>query len=140
MEGNVCPICLELLSNFDNNNNLPVCHHVFHEICIRKWWNKVHRVECPYCRWCENYDRELITGIEGLLVKLIMYGDVHDFQLLSLQIAIKKNINDRFIYRRAINLIMSGDDKCQDIINHCLSSLVSRGYMKMQNNLYYYVS
>lgn len=43
-----CAICLEVFKQNDEIIAMTKCDHVFHEVCIRKWF--LVRTNCPYCR------------------------------------------------------------------------------------------
>jgi hypothetical protein len=41
-----CPVCFEDVQF--SNRHMTTCHHVFHQECIRKWFETSD--ECPICR------------------------------------------------------------------------------------------
>ncbi|EHK47211.1 hypothetical protein TRIATDRAFT_28220, partial [Trichoderma atroviride IMI 206040] len=45
-----CVICLETLQDDDTIRPLP-CSHVFHSLCLAKWYLKRHDT-CPICKAC----------------------------------------------------------------------------------------
>ncbi|KAL7966673.1 hypothetical protein HDV63DRAFT_384552 [Trichoderma sp. SZMC 28014] len=45
-----CVICLETLQDDDTIRPLP-CSHVFHSLCLAKWYLKRHNT-CPICKAC----------------------------------------------------------------------------------------
>lgn len=44
-----CLICQNLIVELQKYTVLPICHHLFHRKCIRKWLCK-YRAQCPHCR------------------------------------------------------------------------------------------
>ncbi|CDW88717.1 ring-h2 finger protein rha1b [Stylonychia lemnae] len=51
LKDNTCSICLE---DFVNSNQiikeLPLCKHLFHENCLKSWYETAHQDTCPVCR------------------------------------------------------------------------------------------
>ncbi|KAF8723673.1 hypothetical protein HU200_021635 [Digitaria exilis] len=43
-----CAICLDELRQGELCSEVPACHHIFHESCIRAWTKKMN--SCPLCR------------------------------------------------------------------------------------------
>jgi hypothetical protein len=134
-----CPICLETLHD---NISRTECGHEFHTGCLYDWYNKVKRLDCPYCRHMSYFDKELILKIESLFVKLASCKNVRDFSLKNLKKLIEtKSIYNEWYYKKAIIYIISYDEKeVEIVVDHCLKSLVSRGYLEQKFDLYYYLN
>lgn len=128
----ICAICRQELRD---DIFTTACNHQFHLSCITSWHKKVKRIECPYCLYVEDFDRELLTSIERLFVKLVSCRGVHDFSLKNLKQIDK--LNDYFLYEYALSFIKSDDPNIEVTIGVCLESLISRGYMRKENDLYY---
>lgn len=134
---NECPICYESILGV-NDELITVCKHRFHEQCIVTWWKKLKRNQCPYCRHWDNNKKDLIFSLEHLINKLAECQNVHDMSIENLRKEIVTMTN-RWYYRRAINFILSNDESLEETINQALESLISRGYLKIRNDLYYVV-
>ena len=47
--GLVCAICHEMISFGERGRQLP-CSHIFHYLCITKWFSSHTQISCPLCR------------------------------------------------------------------------------------------
>lgn len=130
-----CPICLEPIVN---DRLITSCRHIYHESCISQWWKKLKRNQCPYCQHCDINNSGLLQSLDNLIVK-ITFRDIHDISIENLRKEVP-NMYNKWYYQRAVNFILSNDETLESTINHCLESLLSRGYLEKRDNLYYYTS
>jgi len=54
LKNQACSICIENFNEDEDLVNLPCERHVFHRVCIQKWFEK--KKSCPVCRWGDEYN------------------------------------------------------------------------------------
>lgn len=125
-----CPICLE---DFDSESDIKYtqCNHYFHTDCLEKWYEKIKRIECPYCRYTAEFDIGLLNSMEKFLIKLSACRGIIYFENENLkQVVNTNNFPDEFFYKKAIDFIKSDNPSPKTLITHCMDSLTNRGYLK----------
>ena len=45
-----CSICLEDFKKGDRIKSLPLCKHLYHESCLKSWYEMSQADTCPVCR------------------------------------------------------------------------------------------
>lgn len=132
-----CPICLEYMGDDIYET---FCGHLFHKDCVKTWFNKVGRVECPACRQMDMFDSDVILRTEQFLNKLSSCHNVKNFELENLREFLKSH-NMNYLYSKNIQLILDGeDDYVKVILAECLQSLCSRHFLEKVGNEYHYVA
>lgn len=121
-----CSICYEEVAHIDQ---WPAnCGHVFHSHCVLQWWQQSTNTTCPICRLCDGCRLEQRSCMENLLLWLIGFNSVHNFDAIELQ-KIVINMPGQWYYRSAIDLICAQPDGTQAIIDECLMSLLANDYI-----------
>jgi hypothetical protein len=51
-----CSVCLQTVETGCPDGYTTSCGHVFHGVCIHKWFRTSHRTKCPYCRKTQTFE------------------------------------------------------------------------------------
>lgn len=129
-----------------NATHLP-CGHWFHPECITRWWDRLLRAECPMCRHTPQMtraDTTVLTQLECALVKLASCnGPRVPAEPGALLAALRSAVVDvwprrgcptrydhELVQRLVQGVLPPGALPLDNLAQHAVSSLVSRGYLE----------
>lgn len=134
-----CPICFLTIPHW--NCTKTDCKHTFHETCIYEWYNKLQRMECPYCHQSTYPNIEFLRKLDGIIIKLGMCG-VTVWKSTVLREQLEAIKHRRWPITESVFRFIEGynEEEAHLFITQSLESLVSRGYFeKKGESTYVYI-
>jgi hypothetical protein len=137
-DDNDCPICYERMYIW--NDCRLICGHIYHAICISKWFDKDNSTACPLCRQSNDIDHisGLDQAIDNTLYKIIYIGYSIPNDCNKILELIFTKFYDYTHQYTALRIFLHSSDKykLKPVIARRLIALSNKRYLKLVDNVW----